>query len=311
MLLLFLIVSVRLLVKPEVFLRLSFAMLLSGAFGALFLLSGIGARYGGATNRLLYEGFGVNAISISLGMCLVAGLVYLHAGENRKFKVLGIILMILIYQAILHTGSRSVIWGVPIAIVGSYVLASGRGFRYRVIAVFVLGILFVALSWATTTGYLAGSLQDRVLLRDRADIQDNVRYTMWRQALTMTSLVLGGGPGNKAERDVFLSEFLIGEAHNTFVSTLMQTGAAGASVLIVAIGFVGFAVVRLPNVAYRLPGISMFIYFLIQLNKGSVLQTRLFWYPMIFIILLSSLNLKAEADWQTTLESKEDSPNKE
>lgn len=279
-----------------------------GEIGAIFLLSGRGAVTGDLTRRLTYEGLGINAISMMLGLSIIAGLVYLHIGTKKTWKFLLIPSILIIYMAVLRTGTRSVIWGIPFSVLFTYVFVSGRKF-YKYWA---LGALFVAifaggLAFAKVNNFVMGQLADRIFyfVQYPQDVRYNTRYSLWSDALEWyLDNPMGTGPGSENE----MSKALAGhdlEAHNTFVSTLLQANIVGLGLLILAIAVLGVKAIQIRIPSYRIAAILSFTYVLIQLNKGSALQTRLFWFPivLVFILVEASMQFKKVPSGSSSLDS--------
>lgn len=261
----------------------------AGAMGAAYMLFGGGAKYAGSAVRLTYEGLGINSISIMLGLSIIAALGYMHIGKNKMIIMSMLPVAMFIYAAVLRTGTRSVIWGVPLAIGLAYMIASGRKFyKYWIASAVVIVAVIVIMNVANDRGFIEGRLFERIYLitEDTGVISSNSRYGFWDVALDWyMANPLGAGPGTVNElRAVTMGSG--SEAHNTFISTLIQVNLIGLLLLSCALVGIGIMAFRIQITDYRILSIALYIYMIMQFSKGSVLQTRLFWYPIVLIVVV-------------------------
>lgn len=260
-----------------------------GICGAIFMLFGPGALRSGSSVRLTYDGLGINSMSNMLGVSFMAALGYIHIGKGRLIKLLLPPGLAVTFLAILRTGTRSVIWGIPLCIILAYALTSGRKFyKYWILGASILLVLGGGLLHARNGGLIGGSLADRVFgfVESTDEVSSNIRYGYWVEAFRWyLSNPIGAGPGTDNE----LGAVPMGygnEAHNTFVSTLIQVNVVGLILLLFATVGLGWKAFRIRDPDFRLAAMMMWFYVFLQLNKSSALQTRLFWFPVILCFIL-------------------------
>lgn len=260
-----------------------------GILGSLFMLFGAGAMRSGNSVRLSYDGLGINSMSNMLGLSFMAALAYFHLGKARMMKLLLLPGLAVTYLAILRTGTRSVIWGIPLSLILTYALTSGRKFyKYWALGASILLVLGGGLIYARNTGMIDGRLADRVFgfVESTDEVASNSRYGFWASAFEWyLSNPIGAGPGTGNE----LNAVPMGqgsEAHNTFVSTLIQVNGVGLVLLLFATAGLGWKAYRIRNPDFRIAAVMMWLYVFLQLNKGSALQTRLFWFPVMLCFIL-------------------------
>ncbi|MGE5402255.1 MAG: O-antigen ligase family protein [Ignavibacteriales bacterium] len=284
---LFLFPATGLLGDLESLRKLCYAFVLVGSIGAIIVLSGYGVRYTGTGDRVLYGNLSINAISTNLGLCFIAGIAYWNISGKSLSKYLLIPLLVLLFIAILKTGTRSVIFGVPAAILIPFMIYSGRKFlKYWIAAlIYIAAILFV-FEFLSSNGMITGTLYKRIVSGiGNNNKSDDIRMNLLKNGLEWyTENPLGCGPGSINEINIVYHGDR--EAHNTFVSTLLQTGLFGLLLLVSPLIYLFIAASRIRLQPFRISAIMINIYFVMQLNKGSTLQTRIFWFQLLFCLLM-------------------------
>lgn len=243
--------------------------------------------------RLSFKTVGVNALMVSLGYSLIIGVSYLLFESERKIKKVAVMLSIIVISIVVFLGgTRSVFWGGAVSLLIAYVYlffkSTGKNKIY-VIMFFLL--LFYGGFSLIESNYFSEGLLERMLIFDRENMTENSRLSLWSTGLEWyTSNVLGSGAGNEHYIYSQLGYDSKDEAHNTFVSTLIQTGIIGLTLLVMLLLFLGGDIIKIKNINYKFLAVSLYIFFIIQLMKGSFFQTRLFWQPLFILLLMVEID---------------------
>ncbi len=253
---------------------------ISGTFTSSQILS---------TKRLVFDSIGVNALAISIGFFFLLGIIYLLISiEKNRIKVIIVVLSLFMMGIfLLRTGTRSVLWGVFFSIIlsGTVSLSSKitikQFVKYLLVFAASLGMLyFIGLILIDET------LLDRFKQIRVSDIASNSRLYLWMIGLDWYSQhLLGTGAGNEmiAYQNISMGR----EAHNIFISAIVQLGMVGI-VLIILFFFSLFMKLRkITNLRLKFSAMLIYIYIILQALKGSFLQTRLLWIPLILIFSIS------------------------
>lgn len=239
--------------------------------------------------RLSVGGVGINALSVSVGYIFVLGLSYLFWPNISRYKKIAIILSLAImFVMLIHTGTRSVVWGIPVCFALAY-LISAKTISIKQLLLFVLAGVSMYYGYQHVIGSenTAARLANRLNTVDQDAFEDNVRLVFWSNAMKyFLTHPFGCGVGTANEGKVFL--FLISsyrEAHNVFVTALVQLGLFGTVILLAFFGLITKRIVLLPKGHLKFTITFLFFFFLFQTVKGSFLQTRLFWHPVTIILL--------------------------
>lgn len=267
-------------------------MTLISGIAALIGFSGVISITGDlASERILFQGLGINALSISLGYSLVCGIALFFFKEIGRFqKLLLIFTCILILMFSFKAGTRSVAWGVFVAFGFSYSI-SYKLFNFRSFILFIFAgiILFFFFSFFFQSGYIDGRLSDRMMDVNMQTLSTNSRWILWRKGIEFfLSNPMGAGSGN----EVFVYRNLLHsnnfEAHNVFVSALVQTGLFGFILIVCSLLSLIYYILKVERKCVKFLLLFLFTFFFLQILKGSSLQTRLFWHPIILILSIIS-----------------------
>lgn len=243
--------------------------------------------------RLSFESIGVNALMISLGYSIIIGIGYLFYIDEPIIKKLIILFSIIIISLVVFQGgTRSVFWGIIFSVLLTYIyLLSKSTAKSKVVTVIVLFILFFSENFIMENKIFTEELLDRMLIINEENISDNSRITLWSDGIKWYSKnILGSGSGNEQFIYMSLGYGKRNEAHNTFISTLIQTNIIGLILLITMLVFLGVSVAKINKIQYKFLAVSLYIFFIIQLMKGSFLQTRLFWQPILIMLLMIEID---------------------
>jgi len=283
--------------KRNVLEKLSFLMTLTTSIVSVILIFGGVSVTTHSDHRIILEGLGINSIAISIGFVVIFSSVYM-AGPAHVIKKIAIILLNVInFLAILKMGTRSVVIGIPLALIIGIVVTDVRFIgRYFVIIVLITGIMGGVLYYSIDHKLITGKLADRFSeLNNIESYTENSRVKLANYSFKIISEhPMGTGAGNEvlAFGD-FKYKMALFESHNTFFSTMIQFGILGLSVLCVSWFFLIFQIFLIQNVILRYLSMVTLIFLLIQLLKGSMLQTRLYWIPLILIFSLIEVGLSS------------------
>lgn len=244
--------------------------------------------------RLSFKSVGVNALMISLGYSIIIGTTYLlFFKENSPYKKIIVLCSIIITAfVIFQGGTRSAFWGLFLSLFVSYIYIFNKtSLKNKVLLAITLLFLFFSRDFLIDESYFSESLWERMLIFDKTQVTENSRLNLWRDGIDWYSMnILGSGAGN--EHFVYNTLGYGGkdEAHNTFISMLIQANMVGFALLVMALIWLGLDVLKIKNIQYKFLATTMFLFLAIQLFKGSFFQTRLFWQPVFFLLLMVELD---------------------
>ncbi len=279
---------IPLLANKELLTSLSGLMcVITSLIALIFLFGGVG-RVSHINDRLLLEGLGINSIATSFGFVIVFSSLYFRSCAPLLRKLCLLISNMLIYLAIILMGTRSVAFGVPFALIAAvFFLKPEFLLKHLSLAIIVAGLSVAGLLVAVHSGLISERLYERFF--GLTDIQVYTKNSRVDLAKHSISYVLNNpiGSGVGSEHKVFENysyNVPLYESHNTYVSTMVQFGLQGFFVLLTALALFFINNIKISDPKYRYYCISLLIYFLIILLKASLLQTRLFWIPMIIML---------------------------
>lgn len=298
----FAIVAISELIKDEnAYKKVAFyGPIVGGIVAQLSLLGIFSDRELSLDRRLSFAGIGVNAIAISIGYMFILGVSFLMIkGPRFLNKMVVISCCIIMFYFIIRTGTRSGVFGVLIALGMAYIFSYKVNF-VNLIRFFVsAGLLYFTFNFILDN-YLGDRLAERIFKVGAEDIEDNPRSQLWGVAFDYFSHnIFGTGAGNES---VAYIEFGLGprEAHNVFVSGLLQLGIIGFLLIICTQIIVFFKLNEIRRPIFKYSALSLYFFLLMQMMKGSFLQTRLFWVPIILIISIGLLDSKHRSSSDTS-----------
>ncbi len=279
---------------PDSLEKLLFYSILVG--GIISLLSIMGYFSSAETNnaRMVFDGVGTNAIAISVGYIFVMGLAFLFWPNQSKFRKLTVaICMALMFIMLIRTGTRSVIWGIFLSFILSYII-SIRIISLKKIVLFGLTIitLYFGVQSILSSENVSERLSDRLLIINESAVTENSRIFLWTNGLKWyNDNPAGSGAGTYNEAQSYVQTIsLYREAHSVYVSTLIQMNIIGLLLLILFLIYIGKEVFKMPKGFFKLTLSILFIFFIMQTLKGSFLQTRLFWHPITVMLLIIEMH---------------------
>ncbi len=269
---------------------ISLSLLLFTCSLALIMLSKDVGRLSNVNDRLLFEGLGINSIATSFGLVMVLSLAFIR--DNKKPVVIFIfsIANIIIFLALLKMGTRSIVLGVPLAIVlASMMTNPTKIIRNSAITLFLFSAFYYGTYFATQNDIISPRLADRFIgLFSATTYTENSRVSLAEHSLEyVLNNPIGAGPGN--EKAVFQNlnyKVQIYESHNTLISTIVQFGILGFLIQAFALAQIATFSKYIENKTDRLVFFSILIFFMISIVKASLLQTRLYWIPLVLLYSL-------------------------
>ncbi|MFA8300214.1 MAG: O-antigen ligase family protein [Hyphomicrobiales bacterium] len=282
----FCIVSVKYLKSDFKFVkRLIFGMVVFAAIVAIFILLGFFSPSKlSVSNRIGFGLIGLNSIAISMGYSAMLGILCVSLFSKRRLlQIIFIICICVICYLVLRLGTRSVIWGILV----SFVLANIFVLKKKDFKKFILTFLIIIIGCVIiyNLDIVKGYLADRIFDLNAETITNNSRINLWLKGINWYfSNPLGSGAGN--EKGIYmLFDTQSKESHNTILSTINQISIVGGILLLAFLFFMIKKGLSIKNRTLKYIFIGFYIFFLIQIFKGSLLQTRLFWHPIMFLLL--------------------------
>jgi len=284
--LMFTIVSVSELSKEEnIISKLAFFGALAGGVVSVLAVTGyFNAEELTPQHRLSFQGIGINAVAISVGFAFLLGISYffLQKGSPLKKQIVLLTLLAMLYFLI-RTGTRSAVAGVFIAIGLAYPLSFKIKLKSLISLIIVFSVLLFAFNYMLEN-YVSARIAERILSIGVEDIKTNSRLDLWRIGINWyNSNILGTGAGNETVAYQFIDNK---EAHNVFVSSLIQLGIPAFLMVLVAYIIIFLLIKKIKNANYKFSAFLIYFFLLVQSMKGSFLQTRLFWIPLTIVMTI-------------------------
>jgi len=249
---------------------------------------------GGPETRLRLLGTGINALAIQFGYAIVFAFAYSVLEGGLAFRVAALACVPVLFVTALRCGTRAVLLGVPAALAIASVLVYGRSLDKAVFRLLVVGVLLVGVFlFAVDEGLVRDRLLDRLLtVGEMETYESNVRLTLWRDGIDYWLLYpFGTGVGNE---ELAYTGSEAGEAHNVFVSCLVQTGFVGLGLFAAALGLLAWRVWRIGDRSLRFGALSLLLCMLSQAVHGTIMETRLFWWPVLIMLLVVEIDSRWE-----------------
>lgn len=263
-------------------LKLSFyASIVGGVIAQLSLLGVFSDRELNTNQRLSFVNIGVNALAISIGLFFVISIYSVIKNKSLLKKSISIIAMAIMFYFLFRTGTRSAIFGVLIALILSYPLSYKINIK-GIVLYFLFGLVIYG-GFNYIYNLLGDRLAQRVTSVSAEDMEENSRNKLWNIAFEYSSQnILGTGAGNERKAYDLFNEGS-GEAHNVFVSAFLQLGLLGFLIITIITLVILKNILTIKEQSIKFTTLSLFIFLFLQMMKGSFLQTRLFWIPLVFI----------------------------
>lgn len=229
-------------------------------------------------------GIGINTIAIYLGFSLVVCISLVQSSSHLVQKLIYISVCLVITLCLLRLGTRSSVWGVFVAFVFAYMLSHKINWKF----IFsVMGILFILnRAFFSLIEYFGIPIGVAERLLDVGAIQENSRLELWSIAYDgFLDHPFGIGGGNEPSFFNHQGSYYL-ESHNTFISALLESGILGLICLLAFCLLIFISLLRLKSSHYKFLGLFIFFYIIIQMGKGSMLDSKLLWLPLSMCILI-------------------------
>ncbi len=243
----------------------------------------------GSGSRLIFEGLGINAIAINLGLAGICSIYLIQNSKSWFFKMTAIIALILITMFTLRTGTRSVVIGIPISILIAFIICNKINIRSFSLIIFSSVILGVIVSILIQNNWVSGDLLERLFI-DKSAIEENSRWKIWEVGLDWFLNNMHGSGFAYEEKVFYKTEAK--EAHNVFLSSLIQMSIPGFIVVVSMYSYLFVLIKRIITPEYKMLAFSIYFFIVIQSIKGSFLQTRLFWMSLALMLLIIEVDNK-------------------
>jgi O-antigen ligase len=285
----FLVVVVDTLSDRKVIWQTLVLMALVSGLGSLAMLVVPGlATVQDSDSRTHFAGTGTNAVSITVGLAVVGCIALLPLRRSLFTIAVTLTTSIPMLLATLRTGTRSVLIGVPLAVAFGACLSYWRKLgRLFLLLLIVGGLSGGSLYWAVQADFITGRLRERLLGVFEADTYEtNVRLNLWSEAFELyIKNPIGAGAGNEPlMTEASRGGYGATEAHNTYLSILLEYNVIGLGVILLAMGYLGWGIVRTEDLGLRASAAMLFTFCILSSLKGSQQDTRLFWQPVCLSI---------------------------
>lgn len=290
--------SVGYLCDQRSMISVSVGLMVIGAMLSTLLIWGDVGRLSNQNDRILLEGLGINSIATMFGVIIIVNLSLLYQNKNVVYIGAIIAFSVLIFFAIIKMGTRSAVLAVPLSVAMASFLSEPARFGRNVYRMGLLVMMVVAVFYIA---YEQGLMSERLLKRfiglgEVSTYAEDGRALLAGKALEYAFLdnPIGTGLGNEgmAFSDVRY-KVVLGESHNTYLSTLVQLGVLGAVIFLAALMAIFVGIQKIGDLKERLIANSLFLYLAMSLMKASLLQTRLFWIPLTLILVYLEIGRRA------------------
>ena len=282
-------------------------LIISGLVSVFSLLGYFSPESASSVGRLSFNNIGLNAIAISMGYIFILASNSFHLYENEKVKRCIIyICLILIFLLILKLGTRSVLWGLVLAFILPNFIYLKKKYIIRVLV--ILSAFIYAFFYLINSGYIQGRAAMRLLSFSSDTFTNNSRVELFYKGFEWwTNNILGTGGGNESYAYIQMGTKNL-EAHNSFMSALIQFGVPGIILLLLVVFIIYFKIYLINDKRQKILFFSLFVFFVMQLVKGSFIQTRLFWQPLtILLLMLESFKIQRNNNEKINTNSSMDS----
>ncbi|RJP35709.1 MAG: O-antigen ligase family protein [Phycisphaerales bacterium] len=273
------------LAEPKAIRQTLFLTMAGGATGGIYALL-YGAVRSEEEFRLALGGLGINVFAISIGFAITAAMALVLIRRTALIVMAGVASLIAMTLVALRTGTRSVIAAVPLAVLAAGCVAYWRQIHKWLLLTAVLGgVLIGTFNWAVQTGFIRGSLRDRLLTVFSAETYTtNERWALWAEALRIyAEQPMGTGAGQEAS--AYLTRGRTGnlESHNTFLSILVEYSVIGLGLFSGAVLMLAWHAVGIPVPAARAAATLILVFTLFNAMKGSSHENRILWLPLTMV----------------------------
>ena len=263
----------------------------------LFALFGGISLTAGAESRLAVAGAGINSLATSIGVAIVGGIGLFLLTRSILAKLFLGACCIAMMLVSLRAGTRSVLIGVPLSLMFGAVLAYWRKIHKVFMLSLVIAVIsFGSLYWASSTGFIRGALQERLFsVFQTRTFEENVRWQIWTEALRLSGEnPIGVGAGNEHRAYLQGGMTRVREAHNIFLSVLLQYNVVGLGLFVAGFVLLGAALIRVKEPALRFLAGAFLGFLLFSAFKGTFHETRMFWQPLMLVMIVIEIDFREQ-----------------
>lgn len=283
--LLFTIVAVSELVRDgQIVRKLTFyGSIFGGIMAVLCLMGFFSAKELNPEHRLSFTGIGINAVAVSIGFAFLMGISYLFLKKQKRINIIIVLVFsLLMFYFLIRTGTRSAIIGALISLGIAYLLSFSIKPKYFLRFALLLTLLFFVFNYIIIEKYVSERIATRIVEVSVDDLDS--RFNLWQFGINWYSNnIFGAGAGNE---EVAYHSVHQKEAHNIFVSSLIQLGIPGFLIILFVSAKLFFIISKIKNSSYKFVAHLIYFFLIMQMMKGTFLQNRIFWIPLIIIMTI-------------------------
>ena len=291
------IAGVDLLSDRKILKQMLFLVVAGASSAGLFALFGVISLTVGAETRMTFAGAGVNSLATSLGVAIVGGVGLLLLTRSILAKLVVGACCIAMMLVSLRAGTRSVLVGVPLSLMFGAVLAYCRKIHKVFMLSLVIAVIsFGSLYWASSTGFIRGALQERLFsVFQTKTFEENVRWRIWTEALRLYGEnPIGVGAGNEHQAYSQSGMTRVREAHNIFLSVLLEYNVVGLGLFVAGFVLLGAALIRVKEPALLFLAGAFLGFLLFSALKGTFHETRMFWQPLMLAMIVIEIDFREQ-----------------
>ncbi len=291
------VAGIHLLSNPKILRQTFILMIIGSATGAMYaLFSGI-ALYSSEETRLALAGAGINAFAISIGVSIMAAIALALLKKNPIYWLLSGFCALAMMMVALRTGTRSVLVGVPLAAIFGFAIGYWRQVhKFLLWGLLISMFSFGTLYWSVNKGFVTGKLRDRLVsVFSTEAYKENSRLELWVVALKIyADNPVGTGPGNEGYAYLQSSTTEGLEAHNVFLSVLIQYNIVGFFIFTSAVFSLLILILRIKNPSWRCIAGMFWALCMFSAMKGTTHETRLFWQPIMLTMIIIEMDFRCQ-----------------
>ena len=261
------------------------------AYYTLFFGTALVLNVDEANKRLALEGIIINSFAGALGMVVTSAFVYWNTSKKHATVFLVFVFCIpAIIMVILKCGTRSVFIGIPLLLFFVSIVNYWKSI-YRILPklIFVAVIGMLAFIWATKNDMIGEKIVDRLFLINLSDIEES-RIGLWRIGITSyLQSPLGTGMGGEY---TFLTMTDVGEAHNTFISVMLQTSIIGFILYIIPFFIILKKIWKISDTSMRFGALLIYSSIFVQACRSTLIHNRFLWFYLIIACLFIEIIFK-------------------
>lgn len=240
--------------------------------------------------RMDLTGTGINTYAGISGLALICYIVYCAMSKNTALKILLFFSVPLITFSILKCGTRSVFVGIPLAFVFISTIVYWKKFYVLAFRLLMGGLVCVILFiWSIHSDIIGEKIMDRLFSVNIKSF-DISRVAIWKTGV-INYLYSPRGTGLGGEY-LFVEAALVGEAHNTFISVLIQTSLIGLILFTIPMIMIWKNAWNIPDQQMRFCALLIYFSILVQANRATLITNRFLWFYLIITCLYIEISAK-------------------